>query len=78
MTNRAGSGPGASSGGYPLGQRAEPVTQDLGQFQEAHGRPVGQGQEPLAGCPGLGHRRDVQVGHVTHVGDAETLTPHHR
>jgi hypothetical protein len=41
-------------------------------------RPVGQGQEPLAGCPGLGHRTDVQVGHVTHVGDAETLTPHHR
>jgi hypothetical protein len=46
-------------------QQAEPVTQDLGQFQEADGWPVGRGQEPLAGCPWPGHRTDAQAGAET-------------
>jgi hypothetical protein len=53
--------------------RAEPLAQDLSHLQDADGRPVGQRQEALAGRLGRGHRADVQIGHVAHIGDAEAL-----
>ena len=73
MTSCGGSSPGASSVGTRSAERAEPVAQDLGQLQEADRRAVGERQEALARRLGRGHRPDVQVGHVAHVGDAEAL-----